>query len=150
MHKALAVLSILVGMAFGVGLYTFNYAHGWSYFSNDPQACANCHIMDDHYSSWTSSSHHNWATCNDCHTPHTLVPKYLTKAENGFNHSLKFTLQNFKYPIQIREVNRQRLLHNCQECHAEFISGITAHTVPDGEEFDCLRCHPSVGHGPRN
>jgi hypothetical protein len=28
--------------------YTFVYAKGYSYLTNDPGACANCHIMADH------------------------------------------------------------------------------------------------------
>ena len=29
----------------GVGAFTFQYGEGLSYFSTDPDACANCHIM---------------------------------------------------------------------------------------------------------
>lgn len=53
MKRWLPVLtSGLVGMAAGVGLYTFGYAKGYSYFSNNPAACANCHIMDEHFAAW--------------------------------------------------------------------------------------------------
>jgi nitrite reductase (cytochrome c-552) len=38
-------LAIAVGVAAGVGGYTFRYAEGLSYFKTDPKACANCHIM---------------------------------------------------------------------------------------------------------
>ena len=31
----------------GLGLYTFVYAKGYSYLSNDPQGCANCHVMQE-------------------------------------------------------------------------------------------------------
>jgi len=124
----------------GLGAYTFRYAQGLSYFSNDPNACANCHIMGDHLDSWQKSSHHAQATCNDCHTPVALLPKFFTKAENGWNHSMKFTLQNFREPIRIRPVNARRLTENCVRCHAEFVSEI---------EADCLQCHAGVGHGPR-
>ena len=37
------------------------------------------------------ASHHAVATCNDCHTPHNLVGKYVVKARNGFWHSFYFT-----------------------------------------------------------
>jgi cytochrome c nitrite reductase small subunit len=39
----------LFGVAFGLGLFTFFYAEGFSYFSNDPAACINCHIMRDQF-----------------------------------------------------------------------------------------------------
>ena len=77
-------LSIMLGVMFGAGGYTFYYADGASYLSNNPAACANCHIMNDQYDSWQKASHHAVATCNDCHVPHGLVRKYLSKAENGY------------------------------------------------------------------
>ena len=75
-----ALLSVLVGAMAGVGFYTFVYAHGYAYMSNDPNASANCHIMREHLESWQKSSHNARAVCNDCHTPHALLPKFLTKA----------------------------------------------------------------------
>jgi nitrate/TMAO reductase-like tetraheme cytochrome c subunit len=41
---ALAVAALL-GMAVGLAGYTFVYAKGGSYLSNNPSACANCHVM---------------------------------------------------------------------------------------------------------
>ncbi|MBZ5645935.1 MAG: ammonia-forming cytochrome c nitrite reductase subunit c552 [Acidobacteriia bacterium] len=41
---ATIVLGILVGVALGLGLYTFVYAKGYSYLTNDPNACADCHM----------------------------------------------------------------------------------------------------------
>ena len=35
-HFALFVLTALVGIALGLGAYTFGYAKGWSYLTNDP------------------------------------------------------------------------------------------------------------------
>ena len=64
---------ILAGIAIGIGGFTFVYARGYSYLTNDPAACANCHIMKEHFAAWSKSSHRAVATCNDCHTPHELV-----------------------------------------------------------------------------
>jgi cytochrome c nitrite reductase small subunit len=135
-----AVLSALVGTALGLGAYTFVYAQGYSYFSNNPAACANCHVMREYFDSWQRSSHHASAVCNDCHTPHALAGKYLTKAENGWNHSLHFTLQDYPDPIRIRPANAAKLRVNCLRCHADM-----AGQMP---EEDCVRCHAGVGHGP--
>ena len=101
------LLGALVGLALGVGAYTFVYAKGYSYLSNNPQACANCHVMENQYSGWLKSSHHSVATCNDCHTPHNLVGKYATKAENGFWHSFYFTTGLYPENIQAREKSRR-------------------------------------------
>ena len=39
------LLGVIIGIAVGIGVYTFAYAKGWSYFTDDPAACANCHVM---------------------------------------------------------------------------------------------------------
>lgn len=146
-HLAL-LLCALTGVMAGLGVFTFVYAQGHSYFSNDPNACANCHIMRDHLDSWQKSSHHARAACNDCHTPNSPIPKLWTKAENGWNHSVKFTLQNFAEPIRIRDVNRERLKANCVHCHQELVGEIL-HAGVSVEQTNCLQCHAGVGHGPR-
>ncbi|MDX1495326.1 MAG: NapC/NirT family cytochrome c, partial [Longimicrobiales bacterium] len=68
--RLMLVTAVLLGAAIGLGGFTFVYAKGHSYLTDDPGACANCHIMDDHYAAWLKSSHAQTATCNDCHTPH--------------------------------------------------------------------------------
>ncbi|MGH7473570.1 MAG: NapC/NirT family cytochrome c, partial [Candidatus Methylomirabilales bacterium] len=51
------VIGTAIGLAVGIGAYTFVYAKGASYLTNDPAACANCHIMREHYDGWSKSSH---------------------------------------------------------------------------------------------
>src|SRR5687767_14364212 len=104
---------VLGGAAAGLGLYTFGYARGYAYMTNDPAACANCHIMAEHYGAWMKGSHHAVATCNYCHTPHNLAGKYLVKARNGFWHSFYFTTGNFPDPLRITERNREVTEHAC-------------------------------------
>jgi len=129
----------------GVGLFTFVYARGASYMTNDPGACANCHIMNEQFDGWTRSSHHQVAVCNDCHTPHDFLGKYMTKAINGYHHSLAFTTGVFHEPIQIKERNRNITEQACRFCHADIVQGIDLfHTA--NNELSCIRCHPSVGH----
>lgn len=135
-----------LGVLLGVGGYTFRYAEGLAYLSNDPRACMNCHIMREHYDSWVKASHHAAATCNDCHTPHALLPKYLTKMDNGWNHSKKFTLQNFREPIRIRAVNLVKLQENCVHCHAGIVQDIVSHAEVASGQARCTTCHRSVGH----
>ncbi len=137
------------GICLGGGSYTFFYAQGISYMSNDPKACVNCHIMREQYDGWLKGSHHNVATCNDCHTPQDFFGKYWTKAENGFHHSKGFTLQNFHEPIQIRPKNSVVLENNCIRCHGDLASEIAAHPAPAGGRLDCVKCHDRVGHGAR-
>jgi cytochrome c nitrite reductase small subunit len=139
-------LCILLGLMFGVGGYTFYYAEGASYLSDDPKSCVNCHIMRDVYESWQHASHHAVATCNDCHVPHGFVGKYLSKAENGFFHSKAFTLQDFEEPIRIKPRNARVLQQNCLECHRDLVH--STQLADTKEAGTCVHCHPSVGHGP--
>lgn len=139
---------ILFGMFVGVGGYTFWYGQGFTYMLDDPAACMNCHIMREHHDSWLKASHHAVATCNDCHTPSALIPKLLSKAENGFWHSKGFTMQDFHEPIRIRPHNAAVLNANCIRCHGELTALVTAAHGPQPEAPDCIRCHTTVGHGP--
>jgi cytochrome c nitrite reductase small subunit len=140
-------IAVFVALAvlLGVGIFTFIYARGGSYFSDDPKACTNCHIMNDVYHSWSRSSHQTVATCNACHVPHGFSSKWLSKARNGFNHSVAFTLQNFPEPIRITEINRQILQTNCIDCHSTIVSEIVHEA---NFERHCFDCHRGVGHGP--
>ena len=144
----LIVLGIGVGLVIGIGVYTFVYAKGYSYLSNDPASCANCHVMNDQYNGWLKSSHKAVATCNDCHTPHNFVGKYYTKASNGFWHSYYFTTGTFHEPIQITERNRRVTEESCRYCHQPIVESITVggEGAHSGNDVSCIRCHRSVGH----
>ncbi len=141
------VLCVLVGIAVGLGGYTFHYAAGSSYFSTNPAACVNCHVMREQYDGWQKASHHAVATCNDCHTPHALIPKYMVKAENGFWHSTAFTLQNYPEPIRIRPRNARVLNDACIHCHQDLVSEVVGHGALGQETLRCVHCHVDVGHG---
>ena len=141
------VLAALVGVFLGVSGFTFVEARGWSYLSNDPTTCVNCHIMREQYDSWQKSSHHAFAVCNDCHVPHDFFGKYWTKAEHGFRHSWGFTFQNFHEPIQIKDSSRAAVQGNCLRCHQALVSEITHYSAVEKDANNCIRCHSSVGHG---
>jgi len=143
-----AIVGAAIGVALGVGAYTFGYAKGWSYLTNNPAACANCHIMQEQYDAWHKGSHRAVATCNDCHTPHSLIPKYLVKAENGFWHSFYFTTGTHPDPIRAREVSVNITEKNCRRCHSEIVDQIDTHSV-HGRDMACIRCHREVGHPNR-
>jgi cytochrome c nitrite reductase small subunit len=142
------ILCVLVGTAIGLGSYTFYYGQGWAYLSNDPKACANCHVMNEHLESWQKSSHHAAATCNDCHVPHDFFSKWWSKARNGFWHSKGFTLQDFPEPIRINPDNASALQANCIGCHKEVTHDIVHQGSAGVPGNSCVRCHMSVGHGP--
>lgn len=143
----LIALSVALGLAAGVGLFTFRYADGLSYLSPNPTACVNCHIMRSQYDSWQKSSHHTAAVCVDCHLPHSFFAKYFAKAENGYRHSKEFTAQTFAEPIRVQARGREILQENCVTCHADLSHAIAVGV--HGEQLECVKCHFGVGHGER-
>lgn len=138
-------LGIALGLVLGIGGYTFIYARGASYLTNDPQACVNCHVMQEQFSGWVASSHRRVAVCNDCHTPPDIVGKYVTKAQNGFWHSFYFTTGGFPEPIQITERNATVTEAACRNCHEPVVEAIDP-TPHHAREMSCVRCHRNVGH----
>jgi nitrite reductase (cytochrome c-552) len=94
------VLGIALGLVVGIGAYTFVYARGYSYMTDNADACVNCHIMQDQYSGWVKSSHRAVAVCNDCHTP---LPYKREGALKISDHHVRSPLLN---------INRA-----CQTCH---------------------------------
>jgi cytochrome c nitrite reductase small subunit len=139
------VLAGIVGGIIGLGGFTFFYAESASYFSDNPQACINCHVMRDVYDGWNHGSHKAFTTCNDCHTPHTFPGKYIVKGINGWNHSVAFTLNNFHEPIRINDMNRAVAQESCLYCHGDLVVAISHEN--SGHPTDCLACHAGVGHG---
>ena len=146
MNRRSVVVAALLGIVVGVGLFTFRYAEGLSYFSTDPRACANCHIMNDQYASWSKGPHHGNATCVECHLPHDFLPKYVAKAENGYHHSKGFTLEDFHEPIMIKPRNAAILQQSCLRCHGDFVHEVVAGSKT-GSDIRCVHCHRRVGHG---
>ena len=144
--RLLIILALTLGLAFGLGAFTFVYARGYSYLSNDAAACANCHIMREHFDAWNKSTHRAVATCNSCHTPHNLIGKYAVKAKNGFWHSFYFTTGTYPDPLRITGPNRAVTADACRYCHAEITHAIDRAGARADQRTDCVRCHRYVGH----
>jgi cytochrome c nitrite reductase small subunit len=138
----------VLGILGGLGAFTFGYGDGTAYLKNDPASCANCHVMQWHYDSWLKSSHENVATCNDCHLPHESPGKWLTKADNGFFHSLAFTTGDFHEPIRIKERNRRVTQGACLHCHGDVVDEMRP-AEHGGDMLNCVHCHTDVGHAQR-
>lgn len=140
-------LAVLLGGLIGVGGMTLQAAGFTNYFGDDPRTCNACHAMNPQYNAYLKGSHANVATCNSCHAPHdSFVGKYLNKAENGFMHSLKFTLDNYPKNIKIRPHNKEVTEQACLYCHSEVVDSITHNSIAKDEQLSCIRCHDGVGH----
>jgi cytochrome c nitrite reductase small subunit len=137
------LLAMTMGLSVGIALYTFVYARGASYLTDDPKACLNCHVMRAEYDGWIKASHRQAAVCNDCHTPEGVMQKYASKGYNGFLHSVAFTSGHFPNIIQLKPYTRSITERACLKCHAEIVQAIQ---VQRGQDLSCLHCHQNVGH----
>ena len=54
-HTSIVIVAAVLGVALGLGVYTFTYARGWAYMTDAPQACNNCHVMNEQYDGWVKS-----------------------------------------------------------------------------------------------
>jgi cytochrome c nitrite reductase small subunit len=138
-------LAIAIGVATGISGFTFVYAKGASYLTDRPEACANCHVMQEQFTGWIQSSHRAAAVCNHCHTDQGIIGKYLSKLSNGWRHSWAFTTGNFHEPIVIKSHNQKITEVRCRGCHQEITEAIDA-SHAKSTEIECIRCHPFVGH----
>ena len=141
-RPAVIIAALTLGLALGVGAFTFVYARGYSYLGHDSAACNNCHAMNDQYAGWLKGSHRQAAQCADCHTPFNPVGKYAVKAWDGFWHSYYFTSNTYPDNIQITPLGIRVVEGQCRACHANTVDQIRAGT----EEVSCVRCHATVGH----
>lgn len=136
----------ILGLAAGLGGFTFHHGEGTSYLVDDPASCINCHVMEDQYESWSKSSHARVATCNSCHVPRGAIMKWVSKADNGFWHSWAFTFQNHPDPIQIKPRNRRIAQDNCVACHSDFVHEMRPEQRSDRDGAKCMHCHMDAGH----
>ena len=88
-------IGVVLGLLLGLGGYTFIYARGGSYLTNDPKACANCHVMREQFEGWQRSSHRASPSATTATRRTTSIGKYVTKGINGFWHSFYFTTGTF-------------------------------------------------------
>ena len=140
------LVSFVYGIVFGLAFYTFLYAGGVSYLSADPQACVNCHAMNQVFEGWISGDHRHAAVCVDCHLPDGFFMKWLVKSENGFWHSFVFTFLDVPMNIRARGISRDVVRANCRRCHDGMAVFAVRGVAGNSEPLDCLACHTRVGH----
>jgi cytochrome c nitrite reductase small subunit len=143
---SLLVLLPLVGVLI-VGMYVTDFT---AYLGNNPTTCNNCHVMDAVYESWFHAGHKPWAECNDCHTPHAFLPKYLVKAQSGYHHVTAFIFGPIPDAIRAKTSSRRVIQENCIRCHSETVSMIgEASATNETTERFCFECHRAIAHGER-
>jgi cytochrome c nitrite reductase small subunit len=145
MFKIPLIVGIIAILAVvGVGLYVSDFT---AYLGNNPATCNNCHVMDAAYEGWYHAGHQEWTTCNDCHTPHALIPKYIIKAKSGYHHVTTFLFGEIPDAIRAKESSRAVVQENCIRCHEVTVSMVAA-GAEDADRY-CFACHRSTAHGER-
>ena len=144
---------IMMGAIVGLGFYAFYASKAYSYLSDAPETCVNCHIMAPQYATWQHSSHREHASCNDCHVPQdNIFRTYYFKAMDGARHATMFTLRLEPQNIFIKEAGIGVVQENCVRCHSQLISDakLLVQTELYQHKFEdrlCWECHREVPHG---
>lgn len=147
---------ILLGVLTGLLFYLFYISKAYSYVSDKPETCMNCHIMAPQFATWNHSSHREVAHCNDCHVPHNNVfNKYYFKFKDGLRHATIFTLRTEPQVIFIKEEGKEVVQDNCIRCHHDLITDekllqLTSVTHHFRTERQCWVCHRETPHGRVN
>ena len=137
-----AALALLCGLV----VFLLYASNAFSYLSDQPETCINCHIMAPEFASWSRSSHQRIATCNDCHVPQdNIFSHYYFKGKDGLRHSTIFTLRLEPQAIQIKEAGRDVVHENCKRCHWDLVLDTSLHK--DFNNRVCWDCHRETPHG---
>nr|WP_329905563.1 cytochrome c nitrite reductase small subunit [Porphyromonas pogonae] len=154
-HKIFAVT--ILGVIAGLSTYLVYMSKAYSYLSDKPEVCINCHIMGPYYATWQHSSHAERATCNDCHVPHNnVLNKYFFKAKDGLRHAYVFTMRSEPQALQAIPESQAVIYDNCVRCHSqlnqEFVKTgrLCKADIEKGNEMACWDCHRDVPHGGKN
>lgn len=143
----------LAGALCGLALFLVHISNFFSYLSDNPKTCVNCHVMVPQYVTWFHSSHREVATCNDCHVPQdNIIKTYGFKAIDGMKHSVIFTLRAEDQAIMIGKMGKSAVQTNCQRCHRQLFeqASYLPQTLKNFHlrtERTCWECHREVPHG---
>ena len=147
---------LLIGILIGLFCFLFYVSKAYSYLSDNPKTCVNCHIMAPQYATWSHSSHRQYTNCNECHVPHNNVfNKYFFKAKDGMRHASMFALRMEPQVIFIHEAGRDVVHQNCVRCHSKLLadpklSASVRDLHAQRTVRVCWECHREVPHGRVN
>ena len=139
------IAAMTLGSLIGVGGFTFIYARGYSYVSNDPAVCANCHIMENHYRAWMKSS----TAPSRCAT--TAIPRPAwcrsTRPRRSTGSTIRSPSRPAGFPSRSRITPRNSEVTEkaCRKCHDDIVNAIEG-PDPGTNRLSCIRCHATVGH----
>ena len=150
------LIIMTMGATIGLASYVFYISRAYSYLSDEPKTCVNCHIMAPQYATWNHSSHRERTNCNDCHVPHNnVLNKYYFKAKDGLRHASVFTMRGEPQVIFIKQEGQEVVQDNCIRCHTNVIKdhrmmAMKNNVNEERIERKCWDCHREVPHGRVN
>lgn len=113
-------------------------------YTDSPDFCSSCHIMDDVYDSMMASTHAG-LSCSDCHLPQdNIFNKYTFKVKSGLSHVYYNTIGTSKIPdvLHANTASQEAIDSNCISCHEQTVLNVD-HAAKDS----CMDCHREVPHG---
>jgi len=114
-------------------------------WTEQPQFCANCHVMKPMYESAFHSAHRE-VTCNDCHAPHdNLVERVIYKGISGTKDAYVYFLGEMPDVIETNARSHAIIDDNCKRCHTDLVAVVGPQ--PAGKR--CFACHRHTPHGLR-
>ncbi|MDR2904443.1 MAG: cytochrome c nitrite reductase small subunit [Helicobacteraceae bacterium] len=160
-RRKLLVVSAIFALLVVIGMFSYvlSASKAFTYLSDDPKACINCHVMNTQYATWQHSAHGVAdVKCNSCHLPEGGIGKLIAKAKDGFNHSKAFTFGGYGQAITMSKDGARRVQENCVTCHASLARVVIfdAKLNGDAHKFDsstatgdryCWSCHRETPHG---
>jgi len=135
---------MLGGMACGLGLVVAHLSRAGSYLQDRPEACLNCHVMNNAYATWQHGSHRQAAACGDCHLPHqNPVTTLAFQIRDGLRHAFVFTFRLEPQVLELSAGARPVVQENCLRCHANRFLMVR---LAAAAERRCWDCHDGA-HG---
>ncbi len=143
---------LILSILFGIIIFIIYVSKAFSYLSDSPETCMNCHIMAPQYSTWFHSSHREFTNCNECHVPQdNILRGYMFKAKDGLRHATIFTLRKEPQVIRIKEEGKKVVHENCLRCHSDlfdekYLSNYSNTIIAEHLNRDCMFCHRETPH----
>ncbi|EFI35590.1 NapC/NirT cytochrome c domain protein [Desulfonatronospira thiodismutans ASO3-1] len=133
--RAAILIALLAGVALTL-VAGFTYSH-----TDQPEFCGSCHVMYEATRTHQQSVHAD-LSCNECHAPHSAVPKMLFKSWAGTKDMYKNTFGKVGDVIQSSDRSSRVINDNCTNCHAMTGLNVDADMAKD----QCIDCHRQVPH----
>ncbi len=135
--------ALLVLLPFAAGIAIVVAASGAMSVTDSAGFCGSCHSMAEAALTHSRSVHAKLA-CNECHAPHSLVPKIPFKAKEGTRDVFKTVTRNVPDLIHPGDDTMTAVQNNCLRCHGAVIQEVNMLS-----KSHCTDCHRHVPHSPK-